>query len=662
MIAELGHLLAFLALATAAGQSVLGLTTGGEAPRRLAVATGMFSVLAMVALVICFVRLDFSVVLAAEHAHSLMPMIYRIAAAWGNHEGSMLLWCMVMSGYGAAAALFMKDGKLRDRALGVQGLLTVGSFAYLLFVSSPFTRNLVDIPFDGGGLNPLLQDPAVAFHPPFLYTGYVGMSFVFSMAAAGLINGEIDREWARRVRPWALFAWSALTIGISLGAIWAYYELGWGGWWFWDPVENASFMPWLVGAAVIHSLIVTEKRGGMAAWTVFLCVLAFVLALLGTFLVRSGVMTSVHAFAVDPTRGIVLLVGLGIAGGAALALFAWRAPMIKQGPEFDPVSREGALVLNNLFLSVAAALVLVGTVTPMFLQWLGEVGMISREAASLSIGEPYFQLTLAPMVAVLLCFMPLAQAAPWVKADLGPLVKWLMPAAVAAVLAGIVAMAFGGWGVWLGFGVLVGTWVIFGVGFDFVRRLGPGGAGRVFRLPLTVWGMAIAHLGMGFFVIGATIETATRAERTFPLSQGQSAEMAGWTFEFLGVKSVEGPNYTALRADIKVTHGNTTEIIQPEQRAYPVARTSTTEVAIRKTLTGDVYVALGDQVREQPGAWRIRIAHHPLIDWVFGGAALIALGGFLSLAARVRRRAPAVTPATEAAPVAEPVSPSSVTA
>jgi cytochrome c-type biogenesis protein CcmF len=266
------------------------------------------------------------------------------------------------------------------------------------------------------------------------------------------------------------------------------------------------------------------------------------------------------------------------------------------------------------------------------------------------------------MVAVLLCFMPLAQAAPWVKADLGPLVKWLMPAAVAAVLAGIVAMAFGGWGVWLGFGVLVGTWVVFGVGFDFVRRLGPGGAGRLFRLPLTVWGMAIAHLGMGFFVIGATVETATRTERTFPLSQGQSAEMSGWTFEFLGVKSVDGPNYTALRADIKVTHGNTTEIIQPEQRAYPVARTSTTEVAIRKTLTGDVYVALGDQVREQPGAWRIRIAHHPLIDWVFGGAALIALGGFLSLAARVRRRAPAVTPATEAAPVAEPVGPASVTA
>ncbi|MBP9233501.1 MAG: cytochrome c biogenesis protein CcsA, partial [Hyphomonadaceae bacterium] len=272
-MAELGHLLAFLALATAAAQSVLGLTTGGEAPRRLAVATGMFLLLSMLTLVISFVRLDFSVALVAKNSHSLKPMIYRIAGAWGNHEGSMLLWCLIMSGYGAAAALFMRNDRLRDRALGVQGLLTLGSLAYLLFASSPFTR-LTDPPLDGGGMNPLLQDPAVALHPPFLYMGYVGMSFVFSIAAAGLINGQIDREWAKRVRPWALTAWSSLTIGIALGAIWAYYELGWGGWWFWDPVENASFMPWLVGAALIHSLIVTEKRGGMASWTVFLAILA----------------------------------------------------------------------------------------------------------------------------------------------------------------------------------------------------------------------------------------------------------------------------------------------------------------------------------------------------------------------------------------------------
>ena len=360
-------------------------------------------------------------------------------------------------------------------------------------------------------------------------------------------------------------------------------------------------------------------------------------------------------------RTCLLLFGLSIAGGAALALFAWRAPTLRAGPEFDPVSREGALVLNNLFLAVAAALVLVGTVTPMILQWLGESGIISREAASLSIGEPYFQLTLAPMIAMLLLFMPFAQAAPWRKAELGPLIKWLMPAAAVAVIAAIVALAMGGWGIWLGFGVLVGVWVVVGVGMDVVRRVGPGGFGRFLRLPLTVWGMAIAHIGMGLFVIGATVETATRTEQTFPLRPGEIAEMAGWTFQFQNLEEVEGPNYSALRANILVTHDGRKEVIQPETRTFQVARTSTTEVAIRKTLGGDVYVALGDQVREDPAAWRIRIAYHPLIDWVFGGAGLIAVGGFLSLAARVRRRSAATAPETEAAVESSPV-PASVPA
>jgi cytochrome c-type biogenesis protein CcmF len=639
LIAELGHLLAFLALATAASQSVLGLTTGGEPVRRLAVATGMFTLLSMLTLVISFVRLDFSVELVARNSHSLKPIIYRIAGAWGNHEGSMLLWCLIMAGYGAAGALFMRGDKLRDRALGVQGLLTTASLLYLLLASSPFVR-LDDPPFDGGGMNPLLQDPAVALHPPFLYVGYVGLSFVFSIAAAGLIEGKIDREWAKRVRPWALVPWSALTIGITLGAIWAYYELGWGGWWFWDPVENASFMPWLVGAALIHSLIVTEKRGGMASWTVFLAVLAFCLSLLGTFLVRSGVMTSVHAFATDPERGIILLIGLALTGGMALALYAWRAPKLMAGPEFDPVSREGALILNNLFLSVAAALVLVGTVTPMFAQALN---------VSLSIGEPYFQLTFAPMMAVLLLFMPLAQASTWRRAEITPLLKRFWPAGVAAVVAAIAAVMLSG-SLWIVPGVLVGAWVVAGVGMDLARRIGPGGISRVFRLPLAVWGMAIAHIGMGLFVIGATAETAARSERTFPLRQGEQAEMAGWTFRFDGVGSAEGPNYLATRADITVTHDGRTEVIHPEKRFYPIAQTGTTEVAIRKTMGGDVYVALGDTIRDEPGVWRIRIAHHPLIDWVFGGAGLIAVGGFMALAARLRRRLPAM----DQAPAAEP--------
>jgi cytochrome c-type biogenesis protein CcmF len=640
LIAELGHLLAFLALATAASQSALGLTTGGEAVRRLAVATGMFTLLSMLALVISFVTLDFSVALVARNSHSLKPIIYRIAGAWGNHEGSMLLWCLIMAAYGAAGAFFMRGDRLRDRALGVQGLLTTASLLYLLVASSPFIR-LDNPPLDGGGMNPLLQDPAVALHPPFLYTGYVGLSFVFSLAAGGLILGKIDREWARRVRPWALTAWSALTIGITLGAIWAYYELGWGGWWFWDPVENASFMPWLVGAALVHSLILTEKRGSMAAWTVFLAVLAFCLSLLGTFLVRSGVMTSVHAFATDPERGIILLIGLALTGGMALALYAWRAPKLMAGPEFDPVSREGALILNNLFLSVGAALVLVGTVTPMFAQALN---------ISLSIGEPYFQLTFAPMMAVLLLFMPLAQASTWRRAELAPLLKQLWPAAALAVVVAVGAAVISGKSAWLIPGVLVGVWVVAGVAMDLARRVGPGGIGRVFRLPLTVWGMAIAHIGMGLFVIGATAEAAARTERTFPLRQGEQAEMAGWTFRFDGVSSAEGPNYLATRADITVTHDGRTEIIHPEKRYYPVAGTGTTEASIRKTPGGDVYVVLGDPIREDPGVWRIRIARHPLIDWVFGGAGLIAIGGFMSLAARLRRR----VPITEQQPAIEP--------
>ncbi len=639
MIAELGHVFAFLALASALAQSVLGLTLSSEAARRMAVSTSMLLLLAMAALVVSFVTLDFSVALVASHSHSLKPMIYRVAGAWGNHEGSMLMWCLIMAGFGGVAALAMRAGELRDRALGVQGMLTAGSLTYLLFASSPFTR-LDPAPLDGGGLNPLLQDPALALHPPFLYLGYVGFSFVFSLAAAGLIAGKIDRDWAKRVRPWALFAWSGLTIGISLGAIWAYYELGWGGWWFWDPVENASFMPWLVGAALVHSLMVTEKRGGMASWTVFLAVLAFCLSILGAFLVRSGVLTSVHAFAVDPERGLLLLIGLALAGGLAFALYAWRAPKLMAGPDFDPVSREGALILNNLFLAVAAALVLLGTVLPLFGQALG---------VTMSIGEPYFQLTLAPMMAVLFLFMPLSQASTWQRTEMKPLLKRFMPAAVIAVVAAIASFFFVP-SFWMSFGVLAGVWVIAGVVTDLARRAGPGGIGRVFRLSLGVWGMAVAHIGMGVFVIGAAVETASRIERTFAMAPGEQVEIFGWSFRFDGVSEEEGPNYFATRAQVHATHDGVQETLTPERRFYPVAGTPTTEVAIRKTLGGDVYVALGDPLRDTPGAWRIRVAQHPMIDWVFGGAALIAIGGFMAFAARLRRRAPVADAAAGAAP------------
>ncbi len=639
MIAELGHLLAFLALASAGAQAILGLTAriedgGGVATRRLAISTGGFALLAFLLLVISFVRMDFSLELVAQNSHSLKPIMYRIAGTWGNHEGSMLLWCVIMSGFGTVAAVVMRDDDLRAKALGVQGLLTLASLAYLLFASSPFVR-LDPAPMDGGGLNPLLQDPALALHPPFLYLGYVGFSFVFSIAAAGLIIGRIDQDWAKRTRPWALTAWSMLTVGISLGSIWAYYELGWGGYWFWDPVENASIMPWLVGAALIHSLMVTQKRGGMASWTAFLAVLAFCLSILGAFLVRSGVLTSVHAFAVDPERGMLLLMGLAAAGGGAFSLYAWRAPKLMSGPEFDPVSREGALILNNLFLSVAAATVVAGTLLPLVTEAFG---------ATISIQEPYFAMTMAPMMAVLFLFLPFAEMSTWRKTEIAPLARRLAPAGLVALAAAVLAMFVYRGTFWLGFGVFVGAWVFGGVITDLARRIGSGGVSRALKLNRSVWGMAIAHLGVAIFVIGVACESAARIERTFVMSPGDQVEMNGRTFTFNGVREVEGPNYYATRANVEVTRGGRTGSMQPEKRIYPVAGTPTTEVAIRKTPGGDVYVALGDSVREQPGAWRIRISHHPLIDWVFGGAILIAVGGLVSLSSRRRGAVKAEAP------------------
>lgn len=626
MIVEIGHLLAFLALATAAMQAWAGFFASGQPVQRLALLAFGLAGASFVCLIISCAALDFSVALVAQHSSSQQPMLYRIASAWGNHEGSMLLWCLIMAGYGAAASLAMRADALRDRALGVQGLLQALSLAYLVFASSPF-RRLDPAPLDGSGLNPLLQDPAVAFHPPMLYMGYVGFSFVFSLAAAGLILGRIDRDWARRARPWALAAWSAITVGITLGAVWAYYELGWGGWWFWDPVENASFMPWLVGAALVHSIAVTEKRGGLAAWTAFLASTAFCLSLLGAFLVRSGVLTSVHAFALDPKRGMLLLGGLGLAAGGAFALFAWRAPSLQAGKAFDPVSREGLLVLNNLFLAVGAATVLFGTLTPLVAQAVG---------VTMSVGEPWFHATLVPMMGVLFLFMPFGPMATWGKMELKPLLRRLAPAAIAGVLVGAASFAVYRQSVWILPGVALGVWMIGGVATDLVRRAGGGGLRQLARLTMPVWGMAIAHAGLGVFVIGAVSEAAVRTEQTFALAPGETATLRGRSFTFEGVTAEEGPNYYAQRAKITSAKGGDSIVLFPEKRFYPVGGQATTEVGIRKTLTGDIYVALGESLRGKPGAWTLRVAYHPLIDWVFGGAALIALGAFCSLAGQVR--------------------------
>jgi cytochrome c-type biogenesis protein CcmF len=619
---EAGHFAAFLALALSLAQGVLGLR--GE--RRLAglVAVAAFFVMALSFLTIinAFIISDFSVALVANNSHTLKPMIYKIAGAWGNHEGSMALWCLVTIGFGAAAAAMMRTGRdlFEARALGVQGLLSTGALAYLLFASSPYLR-LDPAPFQGAELNPLLQDPALALHPPMLYLGYVGYSFVFALAAAGLMEGRIDRVWAKEARVWSLAAFAPLTLGIALGSYWAYYELGWGGWWFWDPVENASLMPWLIGAALLHSVIVTEKQEGFAAWTALLAVLSFLFSILGAFLVRSGVLTSVHAFAVDPERGTLLLIGLLVYGSFALGLFAWRAPKLEGGKAWTLISRQGALMANNVVLIVAALTVLLGTLFPLMAQAFGR---------TVSVGEPYFNLTFVPIMALILIFLPVVQAWAWGKADAKGWLRWA--AGGAGLVAVFVLLGVGPLDIPAGaaFGLALGVWLVFGSLWELKRRAMT--LRRVFKLPRRVWAMTLAHLGIGLFVIGAVVETTGRYESTLALAEGGSGTVAGWTITLNEVRAIEGPNWYADRALLTARKGSHETILEPMKRFYPAAAMPTTETAIYKTGTGDLYAALGEQ-REVDGEarWVFRVYYNPLVDVLYLGVALIGLGGLLGM-------------------------------
>ena len=544
----------------------------------------------------------------------------------------MALWCLVTLGYGAAGALWMRTGRdqFEARALGVQGLLASGALAYLLFASSPYLR-LDPAPLQGAGLNPILQDPALAFHPPMLYLGYVGYSFVFALAAAGLMDGKIDRVWAKEARRWALAAFIPLTLGIALGSYWAYYELGWGGWWFWDPVENASLMPWLIGAALMHSVVVTEKRGSFAAWTALLAVLAFLFSVMGAFLVRSGILTSVHAFAVDPKRGMLLLAGLLVYGGFALGLFALRAPKLDGGKPWEMFSREGALVANNVVLVVAALTVLLGTLFPLIAEAAGR---------TISVGEPYFRLTFVPMLALLLLILPVVQVWSWGKADLSGLWKWA--AGGVGLVAVFLLLGVGLWDIPLGaaFGLALGVWLVFGAVWELKRRaVTPG---RVFRLPLRVWGMTLAHMGLGVFIIGAVVETTQRYEATLALPVGGTGTVAGWTITLKEVYAIEGPNWYADRAELTARKDGAMAELAPTKRYYPAARMPTTETAIHKTGTGDLYIALGDR-RDVGGEdrWVLRVYLNPLIDLVYLGVLLMGLGALFSLWPRRRRTADA---------------------
>ncbi len=639
MIAELGAFAAALALALSLAQGAMGLVASrrdsrAQATAAVAQAAAAVCLIAFACLIAAFVRSDFSVATVAAHSHVDKPLIYRIAGAWGNHEGSMLLWCSVSALFGAILGSIRGGQNLRlwSRAVGVQGLVTAGALIYTLFLSNPFGR-LDPAPMQGAGLNPLLQDPALAAHPPMLYLGYVGLSVPFSLALAALIEGRADQAWAKALRPWTLVAWTCLTIGIGLGSYWAYYELGWGGWWFWDPVENASFMPWLAAAALVHSAIVTERRGSLAGWTILLAILGFGLALLGTFLVRSGVLTSVHAFAIDPRRGIAVLVMLFVALGAGFGLYAWRAHKLAQPSGFAAISRESMLVWNNFGLAVAAGVVLIGTLYPLIVE-AGGGGLIS-------VGPPFFNMTVAPLLGALFLLLPFGPMLTWRIGDMRAAAMRLAPAAALALITLVVALVMAQWRAAPAIGLAIGVWLIAGAAVYLWTRLERGEGRRLAKvaaLPLAVWSMTLAHLGAGVLTLGAIAETAFRSERAITLTPGESVDFAGRRLTLLEVGETEGPNYFVTRANFRVERPGAAQQLSAERRYYPTSPMPTTEVGILSGLDGDLYVALGEAVRDRPGAWSMRLYHNPLVHFIFIGVTMMALGGLLSAIALARRR------------------------
>jgi cytochrome c-type biogenesis protein CcmF len=645
VIAELGAFALMLALALSLAQ--VGMSAAGRVRRSAplqgagegaGVGAFLMVALAFACLMTAFIRSDFSVQNVAENSHTTQPLFYKITATWGSHEGSMLLWNLALTGFGAVIILAGRHlpRNLKATTVAVQGALGVLFLSYTVFVSSPFLR-LANAPVEGNSLNPILQDPAMAIHPPFLYAGYVGFSVVYSFAVAALIEGRVDSAWARWVRPWTLAAWSLLTVGIMLGSFWAYYELGWGGWWFWDPVENASFMPWLAGAALLHSAIVTEKRGAMNAWTVFLALCAFTLSMLGAFLVRSGVLTSVHAFAVDPTRGGVLLGCLGVAACTAFGLFAWRAPQLKGGGLFAPVSREGALVLNNLFLSAATATVLLGTLYPLIRQ--------AVTGEPISVGPPFYAMTFVPLMVVTLLLVPFGPLLAWKRGDALGALQRLGAAAAIALGSGLLVMAMvQPRKAMTAAGVALGGWLIAGAVAELLERAKVGKASaaeslrRLKGLPRGSWGTTLAHAGLGVFVLGACFETSFKAEMAQALAPGESMKIGAYELKLDKVGTVEGENFTADHAVIHATkNGAPACTATPERRVYPGAGGQTTsKVAICVQGPSDLYIVLGEP-RPRPGgtvAYLVRAYWNPWVRFIFFGPVMMALGGLISLSDR----------------------------
>jgi cytochrome c-type biogenesis protein CcmF len=628
MIPELGNFALILALCVAGLLGTLPLLGAHHGRREWLVlarpaAQVLFLLVAasFVALAWSFYLNDFSVAYVVGHSNSLLPTPYRLAAVWGGHEGSLLLWLLMLAGWTVAVAQLSRtlDETMVARVLGVLGLVACGLLLFVLLTSNPFER-LVPAAVEGRDLNPLLQDPGLIFHPPMLYMGYVGFSVAFAFAIAALLAGRLDAAWARWSRPWTIAAWIFLTLGIALGSWWAYYELGWGGWWFWDPVENASFMPWLIGTALIHSLAVTEKRGSFKSWTVLLAIGAFSLSLLGTFLVRSGVLTSVHAFATDPKRGIFILVLLTLVIGSSLALFAWRAPKVALGGSFALMSRETLLLVGNVLLVVAAGSVLLGTLYPLIVDALN--------LGKISVGPPYFNTVFVPVMAPVLFLMAAVPLARWKHADIKDMAQRLWVAAVLAVLGALaIPLLMGGWTVLTGLGTLLSVWIATSMAMQIATRLKAG------MPPMSFWGMQLGHLGIAVFVMGVTLVGGFQQEKDVRMEPGDSVTVGGHEFKFLGVTRVAGPNYTAARGQFEVSQGTrASRTLYPEKRIYASSSMPMTEAAIDAGFTRDVYVSLGEPL--EGSAWAVRVYFKPFVDWIWGGCLLMALGGLCAVSDR----------------------------
>ena len=644
MTAELGHFALILALMVGLVQAALPMYGAAKGiPAYMAVARpAAFTQCALVlfafgALMALYITSDFSVLNVVNNSHTAKPLLYKISGVWGNHEGSLLLWVLILTLFGSAVALFGDNlpPALRARALSVQAMIAVGFYLFMLLTSNPFQR-VFPAPENGNDLNPLLQDLGLALHPPMLYLGYVGFSMAFSFAIAALIEGRVDAAWARWVRPWTLAAWCFLTAGITLGSWWAYYELGWGGWWYWDPVENASFMPWLAGTALLHSATVVEKRDTLKGWTVLLAIIAFSFSLLGTFLVRSGVLTSVHSFASDPARGVFILLLLVIVIGGSLALFAVRGPTLQATGLFQPISREGALLFNNLTMTTAAAAVLLGTLYPLLLDAIG--------GDKVSVGPPFFNAVFIPLMGPMIVAMAVGPLLNWKRADLGPAFTRLWVAGLAALAAMALAWAAATGGSFLGVaGIGLAAWLFTGTLVELAGRLRlfraplPESFGRLQRTPRAQWGMTLAHLGLAIAVAGMAGAGAWKQESIQAMKPGETVTIAGYAFAFKGARTDRGPNYAAVAGTFEVSRkGKHVATLTPEKRIYDVGQRPTTEAAIHPTFMGDIYAVIGDPEGDS-GAYVTRLYFNPLVGWMWVGALIMVAGGVISLSDRRHR-------------------------